>query len=301
MLSTQRHVAERATLRSMALVAASDGTPAANCGRSLVRSSPSTTRAARTCSCSSRSTPLASSIRRWRAPRRATFPTRCTPVSPVGSRQMSLRRRCRRSVRSVDPREHRAELGPSRPRRQSDAGTGIRGPRLRDRPRRALSWWVGSAREPVARAAFREDRDEGLNSCAGTPTFQFGAAPSPRRVPSVRAASPPGARWSDARSCRPRGRRARTDCRSLALVLPLSISTRRSGRGRDGFAPSQPRVHRTFVHESGIQHPGEQPGSGPGNPANPKQFSSWPDGPTGGRPRSSCIVITKNDGGKIGT
>ena len=51
----------------------------------------------------------------------------------------------------------------------------------------------------------------------------------------------------------------------------------------------------------GIQHPGEQPSGGPGNPANPKEFSSWPDGATGGRPRSSCIVITKNDGGKIGS
>jgi uncharacterized protein len=50
----------------------------------------------------------------------------------------------------------------------------------------------------------------------------------------------------------------------------------------------------------GIQHPGEAP-SGSLTPANPKQFSSWPDGPTGGRPRSSCIVITKDDGGEIGS
>jgi secreted PhoX family phosphatase len=38
----------------------------------------------------------------------------------------------------------------------------------------------------------------------------------------------------------------------------------------------------------GIQHPGEAP-TGSNDPANPKQFSSWPDGPSGGRPRSSCI------------
>jgi uncharacterized protein len=50
----------------------------------------------------------------------------------------------------------------------------------------------------------------------------------------------------------------------------------------------------------GIQHPGEAP-SGPNDPANPKQFSSWPDGAAGGRPRSSLVVITKNDGGKIGS
>ncbi len=50
----------------------------------------------------------------------------------------------------------------------------------------------------------------------------------------------------------------------------------------------------------GIQHPGEAP-TGSLSPANPKQFSSWPDGATGGRPRSSCVVITKDDGGVIGS
>jgi secreted PhoX family phosphatase len=50
----------------------------------------------------------------------------------------------------------------------------------------------------------------------------------------------------------------------------------------------------------GIQHPGEAP-VGSNDPANPKQFSSWPDGNAGGRPRSSCIVITKDDGGPIGS
>jgi uncharacterized protein len=50
----------------------------------------------------------------------------------------------------------------------------------------------------------------------------------------------------------------------------------------------------------GIQHPGEAP-AGALSPANPKQFSSWPDGDAGGRPRSSCVVITKDDGGEIGS
>jgi uncharacterized protein len=50
----------------------------------------------------------------------------------------------------------------------------------------------------------------------------------------------------------------------------------------------------------GIQHPGEAP-TGVNDPLNPKQFSSWPDGAAGGRPRSACLVITKDDGGKIGT
>jgi len=50
----------------------------------------------------------------------------------------------------------------------------------------------------------------------------------------------------------------------------------------------------------GIQHPGEAP-TGVNDPLNPNRYSSWPDGATGGRPRSSTIVITKDDGGVIGT
>jgi secreted PhoX family phosphatase len=57
----------------------------------------------------------------------------------------------------------------------------------------------------------------------------------------------------------------------------------------------------------GIQHPGED-----ATAASPEQFSSWPagqwtvesDGVTplpGGRPRSSVVVITKNDRGVIGS
>jgi uncharacterized protein len=60
---------------------------------------------------------------------------------------------------------------------------------------------------------------------------------------------------------------------------------------------STPDGRALFV---GIQHPGEAP-SGDNDPANPKQFSSWPDGPSGGRPRSALVVITKNDGGVVGT
>lgn len=48
----------------------------------------------------------------------------------------------------------------------------------------------------------------------------------------------------------------------------------------------------------GIQHPGEAPASN--DPLQLKRYSSWPDGP-GGRPRSACIVITKNDGGVVGS
>ncbi len=50
----------------------------------------------------------------------------------------------------------------------------------------------------------------------------------------------------------------------------------------------------------GIQHPGESPVSR-NDPAAPKRYSSWPDGHIGGRPRSALIVITKDDGGQIGS
>jgi uncharacterized protein len=51
----------------------------------------------------------------------------------------------------------------------------------------------------------------------------------------------------------------------------------------------------------GIQHPGERPDDLPGDPINPKEFGSWPEGDAGGRPRSSVVVITKDDGGVIGS
>ena len=50
----------------------------------------------------------------------------------------------------------------------------------------------------------------------------------------------------------------------------------------------------------GIQHPGEIP-SGNANTGDPKQYSTWPDGAAGGRPRSALLVITKDDGGEIGS
>jgi secreted PhoX family phosphatase len=50
----------------------------------------------------------------------------------------------------------------------------------------------------------------------------------------------------------------------------------------------------------GVQHPGEAP-SGSNDPANPKRYSNWPDGAAGSRPRSALLVITKDDGGPIGT
>jgi secreted PhoX family phosphatase len=52
----------------------------------------------------------------------------------------------------------------------------------------------------------------------------------------------------------------------------------------------------------GIQHPGESTtGNHTLDPTKPKAISSWPDGDEGGRPRSACLVITKDDGGTIGS
>jgi uncharacterized protein len=70
--------------------------------------------------------------------------------------------------------------------------------------------------------------------------------------------------------------------------------------------PSQCEITGAFMTPDetamfvGIQHPGETVDESPNDPADPKRFSSWPDGPAGGRPRSACIVITRDDGGPIG-
>jgi hypothetical protein len=51
----------------------------------------------------------------------------------------------------------------------------------------------------------------------------------------------------------------------------------------------------------GIQHPGEAPGILSNDPSDPKRYSSWPDGDAGERPRSATVVVTKDDGGQIGS
>lgn len=58
-----------------------------------------------------------------------------------------------------------------------------------------------------------------------------------------------------------------------------------------------PDARTMFVN---IQHPGEAP-KGRNDPQNPQAHSTWPDGPAGRRPRSSTVVIRRNDGGVIGT
>ena len=63
------------------------------------------------------------------------------------------------------------------------------------------------------------------------------------------------------------------------------------------FAPGQRAL---FVN---IQHPGESSAPHPArnDPNNPKANSSWPDGDAGTRPRSATIVVTRDDGGVIGS
>lgn len=48
------------------------------------------------------------------------------------------------------------------------------------------------------------------------------------------------------------------------------------------------------------QHPGETP-SDRSDPANPSQYSNWPDYACNGRPRSALVVIRKIDGGIVGS
>jgi uncharacterized protein len=53
-----------------------------------------------------------------------------------------------------------------------------------------------------------------------------------------------------------------------------------------------------------VQHPGEVTtafATAAQVVADPQRVSSWPDGPSGGRPRSATVVIRKADGGVIGT
>jgi secreted PhoX family phosphatase len=49
-----------------------------------------------------------------------------------------------------------------------------------------------------------------------------------------------------------------------------------------------------------IQHPGENPGER-SDPRRPMALSAWPDGASGGRPRSATLAVRRADGGVIGT
>jgi secreted PhoX family phosphatase len=82
---------------------------------------------------------------------------------------------------------------------------------------------------------------------------------------------------------------------------PASREVRRfltGPRGCEVTGATQSADRRTmFVN---IQHPGENPGER-NDPANPKAISAWPDGATGGRPRSATLAIRRTDGGPIGS
>ena len=77
--------------------------------------------------------------------------------------------------------------------------------------------------------------------------------------------------------------------------------TRRFLTGPNGCeitgAVMTPDARTMFVN---IQHPGETAAER-SDPRSPQAVSIWPDGPSGGRPRSATVVIRKNDGGVIGT
>jgi hypothetical protein len=59
-----------------------------------------------------------------------------------------------------------------------------------------------------------------------------------------------------------------------------------------------PDLRTLFVN---IQHPGEAGSEGPNDPDDPRRISNWPDFRSDGRPRSATLVITRDDGGVIGS
>ena len=88
-------------------------------------------------------------------------------------------------------------------------------------------------------------------------------------------------------------------------MLCADPTTRRTRRFLVG--PNAVRDHRrassrrTRRRCSSASSTPARPPSGDSQPGEPEQYSSWPDGPGSGRPRSSLLVITKDDGGQIGS
>jgi secreted PhoX family phosphatase len=88
---------------------------------------------------------------------------------------------------------------------------------------------------------------------------------------------------------------------AMLVADPATREVRRFLVGPNGCevtgVTATPDGRSMFVN---IQHPGET-ASERSDPARPTAVSAWPDGRTSGRPRSATIVITKHDGGVIGT
>jgi hypothetical protein len=98
-----------------------------------------------------------------------------------------------------------------------------------------------------------------------------------------------------------RGDLANLGNNAMLAADPKSGEIRRFLTGPAGCeitgATMSPDGRSMFVN---IQHPGESP-SERSDPANPRRFSNWPDQRPDGRPRSATVVITKADGGLVGT
>lgn len=88
-------------------------------------------------------------------------------------------------------------------------------------------------------------------------------------------------------------------------MLACDVSTRRTSRFLVGPVGCEvtgmtmtPDLRTLFVN---IQHPGDGEPQGEHDAGAPRRASNWPDHRKDGRPRSATIVITKDDGGVIGT
>jgi secreted PhoX family phosphatase len=98
-----------------------------------------------------------------------------------------------------------------------------------------------------------------------------------------------------------RGDYARIGNNQMLAADPATREVRRFLTGPAGCeitgVTTTPDGTTMFVN---VQHPGET-ASERSDPKAPTAISSWPDGPSGGRPRSATVVIRKADGGLIGT
>ena len=118
---------------------------------------------------------------------------------------------------------------------------------------------VRLARRPLRRAERPAvDPDRRLDARRSTPAPTPASATTRCSAPTRSRGRPAGS-WS-----------ARSSARSPAC-------SSRPTRGRCSSASSTRARRRTSAHD----------------PANPKQFSSWPDGAAGGRPVLACVVITQ--------
>ncbi len=175
---------------------------------------------------------------------------------------------------------------PMNPRTPNPTATSSAGPTATTSPSRPSSWDIfalcGDPPVPAHGSTIIGDKYGSPMASTSRRAAGCGFRPMSRAAPSIPERMPAS---------------ATTRC-----CAPIPRPRRPAVPGRSERLRDHRRVRHARRADDVRRHPASRRGAaGTTIPANPKRYSSWPDGAEGGRPRSAVIVITKDDGGEIGS